>query len=45
MGRVSIMSYQYGTNVNTLNNGDFWNYGMKSANLPESALEPNSEYK
>jgi hypothetical protein len=45
MGRVSIMSYQYGTNVNTLNTGDFWNYGMKSANLPESALEPNSEYK
>jgi hypothetical protein len=45
MGRVLIMSYNYGTKANTLNTGDFWNNGMKSANLPESATEPNNEYK
>ena len=45
MGRVLMMSYHYGTKANTLNTGDFWNNGMKSANLPESAKEPNNEYK
>ncbi len=45
MGRFNIMSYTYGNKANTVNTGDFWNDGMKSANLPESALEPNYEYK
>jgi hypothetical protein len=45
MGRVLIISYNHGTKENTLNMGDFWNTGMKSANLPESATEHNIEYK
>ena len=44
MGRFLTQQDSFGILQNSLDFGDFWESGMRSANLPEKRTEPNYQY-